>query len=118
MPRARDRRAAARKRRARPSAFTAHHATDAQGSDARRRSTPDAPRLCHDAIMTRTTIMADEEVLARLRLIAKESGVSLAEVIREALEARAHRSSSLTFIGSGRSSGRRDTARKSATHRF
>jgi hypothetical protein len=39
--------------------------------------------------MSRTTIMADDGLLDRLRTIAKEEGVSLGEVIREALEWRA-----------------------------
>ncbi|HCO02997.1 MAG TPA: hypothetical protein DIT48_06490 [Actinobacteria bacterium] len=39
--------------------------------------------------MTRTTIMADEETLQRLRALARDRGVSLAFVMREALEAKA-----------------------------
>ncbi len=39
--------------------------------------------------MIRTTIMADPEVLDRLRALARARGVSLAEVTREALESKA-----------------------------
>ncbi|MEX2458200.1 MAG: CopG family transcriptional regulator [Actinomycetota bacterium] len=39
--------------------------------------------------MRRTTIMADEETLERLRGLARDRGVSFAEVAREALEAKA-----------------------------
>jgi hypothetical protein len=41
--------------------------------------------------MSRTTIMADDALLDRLRAIAKEEGVSLGEVIRQGLEWRAQR---------------------------
>ncbi len=43
------------------------------------------------ARMSRTTIMADDALLDRLRAIAKEEGVSLGEVIRQGLEWRARR---------------------------
>jgi len=39
--------------------------------------------------MKRTTIVAPEEVLQRLRVVAAERGTSLASVIREALEEKA-----------------------------
>lgn len=39
--------------------------------------------------MKRTTIMADEHVLATLRALARERGVSLGTVVREALEEKA-----------------------------
>ena len=39
--------------------------------------------------MERTTIMADPETLRRLRALARERGVSFAEIVREALEAKA-----------------------------
>ncbi|GDX83170.1 hypothetical protein LBMAG42_49810 [Deltaproteobacteria bacterium] len=39
--------------------------------------------------MVRTTIMADADVLARLRALARARDVSLAEITREALEAKA-----------------------------
>jgi hypothetical protein len=51
--------------------------------------------------------MADDQVLDRLRAIAREEGVSLAEVIREALERRANefrpRPRSLGIFASGHS---------------
>lgn len=51
--------------------------------------------------------MADSVLLDRLRAIAREEGVSLAEVIRQGMELRAQRSRPpVTFIGIGRS-GRR-----------
>lgn len=51
--------------------------------------------------MRRTTIMAEDELLNRLRAIARDEGVSLAEIIREGMELRAQRSRpALTFIGS------------------
>lgn len=54
--------------------------------------------------MTRTTIMADEALLDRLRAIARAEGLSLAEVIRQGMELRAQRSRPpVTFVGIGRS---------------
>ena len=54
--------------------------------------------------MRRTTIMADEETLDRLRAIARREGVSLATVIREALELRARtRPRTLSFVGAASS---------------
>jgi hypothetical protein len=50
--------------------------------------------------MKRTTVMADEELLDRLREVARRDGVSLAEVIRQGLEWRAEqRPSPPGFIG-------------------
>jgi hypothetical protein len=45
----------------------------------------DAMRLYNDA-MKRTTIMADERLLDRLRDIADRRGISMAEAVRRALE--------------------------------
>ena len=70
--------------------------------------------------MTRTTIMADDVLLDRLRSIAKAEGVSLAEVIRQGMELRAQRSRPpVTFVGIGRS-GRRGhrTSEKASEMRF
>lgn len=55
--------------------------------------------------------MADEQLLERLREIAREERVSLAQVIREGLEwrARQRRRRKLSFIGAGES-GYTDTA--------
>lgn len=50
--------------------------------------------------MRRTTIMADDVLLDRLRAIAREEGVSLAEIVREGMELRAQRGRpQLTFVG-------------------
>lgn len=66
-------------------------------------------------MMKRTTIFADEETLSALQSLAKEEGVSLAEIIRQALEAflAQHRSSRppLSIVGIGRS-GRDDVAER------
>ena len=65
--------------------------------------------------MRRTTILADEEVLRRLRQIAKRENVTLSAVIRTALERYAKRRDPrrprLSLIGVGRS-GRRDVAER------
>ena len=53
--------------------------------------------------MNRTIIMADEEVLNRLRDIAHRDRVSLAEVIRQGLELRAGQKRRPRFIGTGSS---------------
>ena len=56
--------------------------------------------------MTRTTIMADDALLERLREIARSEGVSLAEVIRQALEWRAKlRGRPPSFVGAAPSEG-------------
>ncbi len=63
--------------------------------------------------MTRTTIMADDALLDRLRAIAYEEGVSLAEVIRQGLEWRARlRGRPPSFIGAIESAGSGDTSRR------
>ena len=50
--------------------------------------------------MSRTTIMAPDDLLDQLRAIAKEEGISLGEVIREGLEWRAQtRRRRPSFIG-------------------
>ena len=64
--------------------------------------------------------MADDDLLDRLRAIARDEGVSLAEVIREGMELRAQGGRPrVTFIGIGRS-GRRGhrTAEKAGDLRF
>jgi Ribbon-helix-helix protein, copG family len=45
--------------------------------------------MWHNDGMIRTTIMADDETMQRLRALARERGVSLAQVIREALADKA-----------------------------
>jgi hypothetical protein len=52
--------------------------------------------------MKRTTIMAEEALLERLRAIARREGISLAEVIRQGLEWRANADRGLRFVGSVR----------------
>ena len=52
--------------------------------------------------MKRTTIMADEDVLERLRAIAVREDLSLAEVIRQGLELRASTGRKLGFVGAVR----------------
>ncbi len=66
------------------------------------------------ARMSRTTIMADDALLDRLRAIAKEEGVSLGEVIREGLEWRVRtRRRVPSFVGAvERDSGPGDTAER------
>lgn len=67
--------------------------------------------------MTRTTIVADPDVLDRLRELAHERGVSFAEVAREALAAKAAEyNPPLTCLGSG-ASGRSDLGRKAGVGR-
>lgn len=68
----------------------------------------------HNAGMKRTTIVAPEELLDRLRLIAQEEDTSLAQVIREALEWRVSRPDrTFHFTGAGQSSeSPHDTARQ------
>ncbi len=65
--------------------------------------------------MKRTTVFADEEVLRKLREIAKRDSVSLSDVIRRALDRyvtrHASKRSSLSLVGIGRS-GRRDVAER------
>jgi hypothetical protein len=61
--------------------------------------------------MKRTTIMADEELLERLREVARRERVPLARVIREGLEWRARQEAiGPGFIGAGASSPPHDTA--------
>jgi predicted CopG family antitoxin len=63
--------------------------------------------------MRRTTILADEDVLRRLREIAKRENLTLSDVIRAALDRYVSRHGPkrprLSLIGIGRS-GRRDVA--------
>jgi hypothetical protein len=67
--------------------------------------------------MQRTTIVAPEDLLRRLRQVAAERGTSLASIIREALEetARGHRPRPRS-VGIG-ASGHTDTARRTADER-
>ena len=65
------------------------------------------------ARMSRTTIMADDELLDELRRIAKAEGVSLGEVIRQGLEWRARtRRRVPSFIGAIETDGTGDTSER------
>jgi len=61
--------------------------------------------------MQRTTVMADESTVERLKGLARERGVSFAEVVREALQDKAssYRPKPLS-LGSGQSSVSRTAA--------
>jgi hypothetical protein len=66
--------------------------------------------------MKRTTVFADEDVLRKLREIAKRENSSVAEVTRKALveyvSRRRVKRSRLSLVGVGRS-GRKDVAERS-----
>ena len=67
--------------------------------------------------MVRTTIMADPAILEKLRMLARERGVSLAQLAREALAEKAQElRPQLTCIGAG-SSGRRDVSSRAGVGR-
>lgn len=67
--------------------------------------------------MTRTTITIDDEVRGRLRRIAADRGVSMATIIREAIDEKADRLAPRPrSLGIG-ASGTTDTARRSAEER-
>lgn len=65
--------------------------------------------------MKRTTVFADEDVLNKLRQIAKRENMSLSELTRKALDEyvarRRRRRSRLSLVGIGRS-GRKDVAER------
>jgi plasmid stability protein len=63
-------------------------------------------------MLQRTTIVAPEELLRRLRIVAAERGTSMAELIREALEEKVaeHRPKPKS-LGVG-NSGRTDISRR------
>jgi hypothetical protein len=67
--------------------------------------------------MQRTTILADEATVQDLRRLARERGVSFAEVVREALDekARSYRPKPAS-LGAGQSTPSR-TAASQASHR-
>lgn len=67
--------------------------------------------------MPRTTISIDDETRRRLRRIAAERGVSMATIIREAIDEKADRlAPHPRSLGIG-ASGTPDTARRSADER-
>jgi hypothetical protein len=57
--------------------------------------------------MVRTTVMADQQTMDRLKALARDRGVSLAAIVREALEDKAKeyrpKPSSIGISASGRS---------------
>ena len=63
--------------------------------------------------MQRTTIMADESTVDTLRKLARERGVSFAQVVREALDdkAQAYRPKPVS-LGAGQSAPSRTAAQK------
>jgi len=65
--------------------------------------------------MKRTTIFADEELLAEIREISTKEKKSVAEVMREAMESHVNKKKPkrqrLSFVGIGRS-GRKDIAER------
>lgn len=67
--------------------------------------------------MSRTTVTIDEEVRRRLRRIAAERGVSMAAIIREAIDEKTDRLAPRPrSLGVG-ASGTADTARRSSEER-
>jgi predicted transcriptional regulator len=50
---------------------------------------PDQHTVCHNDTMRRTTVMADDLTLERLKSLARDRGVSLGQIIREALNEKA-----------------------------
>jgi hypothetical protein len=67
--------------------------------------------------MSRTTITIDDDLRRRLRRIAAERGVSMASIIREAIDEKADRLAPRPrSLGIG-ASGTGDTARRSAAER-
>ena len=66
--------------------------------------------------MKRTTVFADEDLLRKLREIAKRENITVAEVTRKALteyvSRRRAKRSRLSLVGVGRS-GRKDIAERS-----
>lgn len=67
--------------------------------------------------MRRTTVVASDELLERLRRVAAERGISMAELIREALEEALKRYRPRPrSLGIG-ASGHTDTARRAGEER-
>lgn len=67
--------------------------------------------------MQRTTIVAPEQLLNRLRRQASDRGVSLATVIREAMEAQAERGQPIPRTLGMFVSGQSDISQRSAEER-
>jgi metal-responsive CopG/Arc/MetJ family transcriptional regulator len=73
--------------------------------------------ICYERwAMKRTTVFADEDIIRKLREIAKRENSSVAEVTRKALveyvSRRRAKRSRLSLVGVGRS-GRKDVAERS-----
>lgn len=67
--------------------------------------------------MSRTTIVAPEDLLRKIRLLAAKRGTSMADLIREALEEKVRsQRPGLRSLGSG-ASGHSDTSRRTADER-
>ena len=67
--------------------------------------------------MNRTTLMLPDDTRDRLRLLAAERGISMAAVIREAIDEKVSMSRPLPrSLGSG-ASGSTDTARRASDER-
>ena len=67
--------------------------------------------------MVRTTIMADPVILGKLRMLAQERGVSMAELAREALAEKAQELRPRPrCLGAG-ASGRRDVSARAGVGR-
>jgi len=61
--------------------------------------------------MVRTTVMADEELLRRVRAVAEREGLSMAEVIRQGMELRTRPAARRrSFIGAVAAPEPHDTA--------
>lgn len=67
--------------------------------------------------MNRTTIMADEQLLEQLRQLAHERRVSMATIIREALEEKVNQTQPKPKSLGIAASGHRDTGRLSSEQR-
>lgn len=65
--------------------------------------------------MRRTTIFADDNLINEIKEISKEENRSVADILREAMQAfikqKRHKKKRISFIGIG-SSGRRDIAER------
>jgi len=65
------------------------------------------------AKMSRTTVMADDELLDQLRAIARQDGISLGEVIRQGMEWRASTKRRVpSFLGAIGTDGHGDTSNR------
>ena len=78
---------------------------------------PDVWRYCYHDVMNRTTLMLPDEVRDRLRRLAAERGVSMATLVREAIDEKINRMRPTPrSLGIG-ASGATNTARRTAEER-